>query len=120
MQRVAQSDPAIIAEAARWGDSKVNPPRNKSHWQQQINLLRNTYFPARGNLVLSQLRGDRLYTNIAAPVFSQHGGMVPGGYQLTITAGAGTIYYTTDGVTDPRLIGGAVNPSPAVHVYRAS
>jgi hypothetical protein len=119
-ERVAQSDPAIIAEAARWGDSKTNPPRNKSHWLQQINLLRNSYFPARGNLVLGQLREDRLYTYFAAPSFSQHGGMVPSGYELTITAGAGTIYYTTDGATDPRLIGGAVNPSPAVRAYSAS
>ena len=119
-ERVAQSDPAIIAEAARWGDAKTNPPRNKNDWLNQINSLRSSYFPQRGNLVLGQLRGDRLYTNFAAPAFSQHGGMVPNGYELTITAGAGTIYYTTDGVTDPRLIGGAVNPSLAVQVYSAS
>jgi hypothetical protein len=119
-ERVAQSDPAIIAEAARWGDAKREPPFNKSHWQAQINLLRNSYFPARGNLVLNQLRGDGLYTNFAAPSFSQHGGMVPSGYELTIAAGAGTIYYTTDGATDPRLIGGAVNLSAAVQVYSAN
>ncbi len=102
MQRASESDPAIIAEAARWGDSKAHPPRNKSTWQTEINWLVNTYFPGRGNLVLSQLREDRLYTTFAAPAFSQHGGLVPGGYQLAITAGAGTIYYTLDGVTDPR------------------
>jgi hypothetical protein len=34
-QRVSESDPAIIAEAARWGDSKVHPPRNKSTWQRR-------------------------------------------------------------------------------------
>ena len=67
--------------------------------------------------MLSQLRTDGLYTTFAAPAFSQHGGLVPDGYPLTISLGRGTIYYTLDGVTDPRLIGGAVNPAAAVHVY---
>jgi CotH kinase protein/Chitobiase/beta-hexosaminidase C-terminal domain/Lamin Tail Domain len=123
-ERVAQSDPAIIAEAARWGDAKREPPFNKNHWQQQINFLRNSYFPSRGNLVLDQLRGDGLFTyspitmaGFTAPTFSQHGGTVQRGYSLIITAGAGTIYYTTDGVTDPRAIGGQVNPSSAVMPY---
>ncbi|HEY3395313.1 MAG TPA: CotH kinase family protein, partial [Lacipirellulaceae bacterium] len=118
-ERVAQSEPAIIAEAARWGDSKINPPRNKSHWQSQIDFLRNTYFPNRGNLVLTQLQGDGLYTpaTLVPPTFSQHGGTVPSGFSLSISAGAGTIYFTTDGVTDPRAIGGQVNSSPAVNSY---
>jgi hypothetical protein len=116
-ERVTQSEPAIIAEAARWGDSKVNPPRNKNHWQSQINYLRNTYFPNRGNTVLNQLRADGIYTTFAAPAFSQHGGMVPNGFQLSISGGTNTVYYTTDGVTDPRMIGGGVNPSPAVSAY---
>jgi hypothetical protein len=125
-ERVAQSDPAIIAEAARWGDSKIHPPRTKSNWLQQINFLRNTYFPNRGSRVLDQLYGDGLYTYLSSPMpagfkapsFSQHGGMVPSGYSLSISSTfAGTIYYTTDGVTDPRAIGGQVNPSPAVNSY---
>ena len=82
-------------------------PYNKTDWQNEINWVVDTYFPTRGNTVLSQLRGDGLYTNFSAPAFSQFGGSVPNNYPLTITAGAGTIYYTTDGVTDPRSIGGA-------------
>ena len=60
--------------------------------------------------MLNQLRTDGLYTTFAAPVFSQHGGTVPTNYPLTISGTGGTIYFTTDGVTDPRLIGGGVNP----------
>jgi hypothetical protein len=117
-ERVSESDPAIIAEAARWGDSKVHPPRNKSTWQTEINWLKNTYLPSRGNIVLNQLRTDGLYTTFAAPVFSQHGGMVSHGYPLAISWSAeGTVYYTTDGATDPRMIGGGVNPAAAVQVY---
>jgi hypothetical protein len=117
MERVAQSDPAIIAEAARWGDSKVNPPRTKSNWQSQINYLRNSYFPSRGNIVLNQLRNDRLHPAFAAPSFSQHGGIVASGYQLTMAAAAGEVFFTTDGATDPRAIGGQVNPSAEVQSY---
>ena len=117
MERVNEVDPAVIAEAARWGDSKTSVPRNKTDWQNEINWVVNTYFPTRGDTVLNQLRGDGLYTNFAAPSFSQFGGSVPNNYPLTITAGAGTIYYTTDGVTDPRSIGGGVNPAAAVQQY---
>jgi hypothetical protein len=117
LARKNEVDPAIIAEAARWGDSKTAVPLNKTHWQTEVNWLVNSYFPGRGNTVLSQLRGDGLYTNFAAPTFSQFGGEVPNNFPLTIAGAGGTIYYTTDGVTDPRAIGGAVNPSTAVQQY---
>jgi len=49
------------------------------------------------------------------PVFSQHGGQVPPGYQLTMssavatTGQTATIFFTLDG-SDPRQDGGALNP----------
>ena len=46
------------------------------------------------------------------PAFSQFGGVVPAGYQLTITMSApagAVIYYTLDG-SDPRVPGGAIAP----------
>lgn len=116
-ERLAQVDGAINGEAARWGDAQVATPRNKATWQTEINWIRNTYFPARSTTVLNQLRGDGLYTSFSAPAFNQHGGQVENGFELTITASPGTIYYTTDGVTDPRLVGGGVNPSAAVTAY---
>jgi hypothetical protein len=114
--RVDQVEPAVISESARWGDSQREPPFNKTHWQTQINYLLNTYFPNRTNTVLSQLRTDGLY--VIPATLSPPGGPIVPGTMLTITmAGAGTIYYTTDGGTDPRLVGGAVNPSPEVKIY---
>lgn len=112
MERVGEVDPAIISEAARWGDAKVAVPRNKTTWQTEINWLINTYFPTRGTLVLGQLRNDGLFT-FAGPAFSQLGGSVPNFYPLSLT-GSGTIYYTTDG-SDPRLIGGGINPNAKVY-----
>ena len=41
---------------------------------------------------------------------AQHGGEIPGGGTLTVTASTGTIYYTLDG-SDPRLEGGGLNPN---------
>jgi hypothetical protein len=115
-QRRDQVEPAVIAEAARWGDSKTEPARNKTTWTTEVNWLLSFYLPSRGNLVLIQLRNDGLY--VAPPMFSPPGGMVTPGTLLTMDpAGAGTIYYTTDGVTDPRLTGGAINPSPEVKTY---
>ena len=117
-ERVAQVDPAIIAESARWGDSKVAVPYNKTHWLTEINWLRNTYFRSRNPTVVAQLRADGLY--VVSPVFSLAGGHVPLGSNLTLTApggGTGVIYYTTDGETDPRLVGGELNPAAAVQTY---
>ncbi|HMX62993.1 MAG TPA: chitobiase/beta-hexosaminidase C-terminal domain-containing protein, partial [Candidatus Sumerlaeota bacterium] len=55
-----------------------------------------------------QLKAAGLYPTVDAPEYNQFGGSVPMGFNVVVTAPAGTIYYTTDG-SDPRLIGGAVN-----------
>lgn len=117
-ERVAQVDPAVIAEAARWGDSKVAVPYNKTTWLTEINWLRNTYFRSRSGTVVNQLRADGLY--IVAPVFSIAAGHIPVGSNLSLSApggGSGVIYYATDGQTDPRLVGGGLNPSAEVKTY---
>ena len=50
----------------------------------------------------SQMSAEGLVSTVEAPTFSQHGGRIPAGFTLSMTAPAGTIYYTTDG-TDPRV-----------------
>ena len=46
---------------------------------------------------------------------SQHGGLCPeSGFGLTMSAPAGTIFYTLDG-SDPREVGGAVNPTALMY-----
>ena len=53
------------------------------------------------------------------PAFSQDGGAIAPGYELTITAPPDTtVYYTLDG-TDPRLPGGSIGPT-AVQYVRGS
>ena len=63
----------------------------------------------RKNTVLPQYSTEGLWPATLAPTFSQFGGPIPAGFNLTITnpnAAGGTIYTTTDG-SDPRAVGGA-------------
>ncbi len=108
---------AVRGHSMRWGDTARTPAFNATDWQNAVTGARN-YLSNRHTTIVNQLRaynlttayGDAtapLYPLTNAPTFSQHGGNVAGGYNLTISAPAGTIYYTTNG-TDPRAIGGAI------------
>jgi hypothetical protein len=62
-------------------------------------------------IYFSQMTAEGLLSSVVAPTFGQHGGRVPVGFNLTMTAPAGTIYFTTNGV-DPRVpFTGAVSAS---------
>ncbi len=131
---VAQIDPIIHAEAARWGSATLHrnawinaknnvlafmnngivgtPPAGQTAWT-------NPYPGARSALVVTQLQGytdsgaKPLYPTLAAPTISgQFGGIVPAGHPLNITnpSSAGTLTYTLNG-SDPRAVGGAVSGS---------
>ena len=112
MKRAAELDRAIIAESARWGYYRRNPPftRDKDWLAEQQRLVSN-YFPQRTGVVLEQLRSVGLYPRIAAPVFNHQGGKVQPGFNLVLTSPRnGKIYYTATG-SDPRVYGtGAVSP----------
>ncbi len=124
LNRADQIDKAAIAESARWGDyrrdvhSSSNGPyefyRMNSHYIPEKNRLLNSYFPQRPGIFLNQLRSANLYPNVGAPVFSQHGGQIPGDFQLNMSrpqGTSGTIYYTLNG-DDPREFGtGSVSDS---------
>lgn len=101
---------AVVAESARWGDSKGTLRTRDGDWLGTVNWLLNSYFRAspttRSDTVLAQIVAKGWYPTVAAPVFSQHGGAIASGFPLSIS-GSGTIYYTTDG-SDPRAVGGAV------------
>jgi len=114
-RRAAEIDRSIVAESARWGDSKREPPyRRDVEWVAELARVMNSIIPARSDVVLEQFRDDGLYPQTAAPEFyvnslRQHGGPVDEGDLLAMPAATGTVYYTLDG-SDPRLAGG-VSPS---------
>ncbi|MCB0036974.1 MAG: lamin tail domain-containing protein, partial [Anaerolineales bacterium] len=116
-------DAVIMAEAARWGDSKRVTPYDKSTWLNEVNrmyyyLLYDGGNPVRVNRtveVLNQLIAVGLYPSVEAPTYNQHGGLVAPNFNLTMTTfPTGTVYYTLDG-SDPRLLGGAINPEALVY-----
>ncbi|MEO8353274.1 MAG: lamin tail domain-containing protein, partial [Chthoniobacteraceae bacterium] len=80
----------------------------EADWLPTVASVKNTYLPllynnANAAATIRKLQAQGLYPNTAPPDFAQHGGNVPIGYQLAITAAAGDIYYTLDG-SDPREI----------------
>ncbi len=114
-QRIDEIDMAIIGESARWGDHGVEPPRNKlDDWLPTVNNILENYFPGRTDVVLAQFQGKGWYPDVVAPSFNQHGGWMPEGFELTVEAPAGIVYYTLDG-SDPRLAGGAVSAAALVY-----
>jgi hypothetical protein len=108
---------AIIGESARWGDSKVNPPRTQDDWEAQTDYMVSTYFPQRGPIVLAQMRSVGMFPNLAIVSFSLPAGEVAPGANLRLSQGngtLGTIYYGLSGL-DPRLRGGAIAAGAAVY-----
>jgi hypothetical protein len=122
---LAVLDKPIVAESARWGDYRRDVHRysegafvlytRETQWLAESNRLVNSYFVNRNNVVLDQLRTAGLFPRVDTPLFSQQGGRVAPGFNLGISAPAGTIHYTTNGV-DPRVYGsGAVSPQATAY-----
>jgi hypothetical protein len=116
--RIDEINLAIIAESARWGDylSSSDPRTRDDDWLPAVTWVRDSFLNAspstRTAILLTQLKSAGLYPAVAAPEFSQQGGIVDAGFAVTVTAAAGTIYYTRDG-SDPRQVGGAVGTTAA-------
>ncbi len=108
--RVKEIEVSFLAESARWN------MQSPASWESyQNNAMRRTLRRlSRDMLVKYQAQG--MYPDIVAPAFSVHGGEVPSGFELEISAPQGEIYYTLDG-SDPREAGGAL--SPAALLYEA-
>lgn len=117
--RKEQIDMAIIAESARWGDSRTTKPRNKyDDWLPEVTDIENNFFPVRSTIVMNQLRSAGIYPSLEPTVVKESGlpisGSRPVSYPVTVTLEnpnlSGIIYYTVDD-NDPRLTGGAVSPA---------
>jgi hypothetical protein len=101
LSRKEEIDPAIIAESARWGDSKREPAYTRDNaWLPAVNWIVNEFFPARTGIVLNQLKAKGWYFNLNPATFNITNGRVSKGFRLAMSAPEGEIYYTTDGL-DP-------------------
>ena len=114
-RRAAEVESAIIAESARWGDSKTSPARNATHWRSARTATRN-WLSTRQPQFVTEARAKGFYPNIEPPTFSPAGGTIIPGATVALAnpnAAGGAIYYTTDG-SDPRPVGGGFIPSVLV------
>jgi hypothetical protein len=125
--RASEIERALVGESARWGDSRTVPspydpnpgdpvgignPYLLSHWVARNNSLYSSYFPQRTGIVLGQFNTKTWSTTLAAPAFTNYGGTVSAGTQVTVSKPAGSpasgvLYYTLDG-SDPRAVGGGL------------
>ncbi|MHB1034284.1 MAG: lamin tail domain-containing protein [Pirellulales bacterium] len=108
---------AIVTESARWGDVS-GTLCTQANWISERDWILNTFLPQRTGVLLGQLRAAGLYPSVDPPSMALNGAAAYGGTfnpgdTLTLSAPAGTIYYTLDG-SDPRLAGGGVNPAALV------
>ncbi len=124
MERANQVQLPLIAESARWGNKtfdfsshteKANWDVN-DEWITEREDVRNNYLLDRTHNLVTYYRNAGRYPNTKSIQYSQYGGEVNSGYQLTLSNpnGNGTIYYTTDG-SDPRLEGGGISASAQIY-----
>lgn len=112
--RLNEIDQAIIGESARWGDNRVpNDPYTRDDFLRVNSdptgdgrAVVPDFFPVRTNAVLGHFDAAGWIPTLDAPLFSQYGGEIASGFDLTLSKpvgspGGAVIYYTLDG-SDPR------------------
>lgn len=122
-KRVVQIETAIVAESARWGDTRTSSPYTKDNaWLPQLDQVRNDYFPVRTDIVIGQLEDLDLFPSVSAPFIKGAGQDIddplhhittPLSITINNPSSTGVIYYTLDG-SDPREVGGGAAESAII------
>ncbi|MBI1840868.1 MAG: CotH kinase family protein, partial [Verrucomicrobia bacterium] len=109
-RRRGEIDHAIVAESARWGDSRQTVPLKRSDWLAEMNWMRISYWPLNHDIALNRFRSVGLYGSPATRVLTMTpmGGIVISGSLARIT-GVAPIYYSTNG-ENPLTPAGLVAP----------
>ena len=127
-KRIAEIEPALFAEAARWGNPRKTYDaaltgsawRVEHHnsgvakhqaWYDEVDRTRKEYIPHRTQVVIDQLFGRGLYPDL--PEISVYW-LKDDERKLKLVADNFKIYYTTTG-QDPRMFGGDVHTN--THLY---
>lgn len=116
-RRQAEINQSIVAESARWGDSRQPVPLKRSHWLSEMSWMKGTYWPNQHAIALDRFRRANLYSTSSSPTvtITPAGGVVNSGSRFTLS-GTGDIQYTIDG-SDP--IGTDGKPTASARKYSA-
>ena len=120
--RLDEMELSFVLESARWsgvftqatGSFEARTPQS---FENAANNALENLIPNIAPNMIANFRARGLYANFDAPSFringsTLNGGEIEAGDTLSISAEE-TIYYTTDG-TDPRLVGGGINPNAII------
>ncbi len=109
-RRVAEIDRSIVAESARWGDSRRSVPAKRSDWLKEMSWMRSTYWPGIHSVAIARFRSVGLYTNTLSPavVITPPGGIISLTVPVSLSGGP-KIVYSTNGV-DPIAAGSTLAP----------
>ncbi|MCH8924178.1 MAG: chitobiase/beta-hexosaminidase C-terminal domain-containing protein, partial [Planctomycetes bacterium] len=112
---------SMIAETARWGNQSNYTPTSFTSAVNDVEswIIDPPGEGSRTSVVIGQLKAVGMFPNTVAPTLlidgtKQFGGEVFAGARLSLASSDGVIYVTLDG-SDPRLIGGDVNPDALVY-----
>jgi hypothetical protein len=109
LARQNELDHAIVAESARWGDSKRTVPyKREVEWLAEMKFMRDVYWPGIESIALERFRRRGLFPAVLAPEVFVDGearieGPVRVGAEVELrdeNAPAGVVYFTLDGA-DP-------------------
>ncbi len=114
---------AVIAESARWGDTREESPLTQEDWFEARDDVFNQ-MTDNATQFIRLAREQDYYPLLDPPIFkqpdNQPDGQLAAGITLTMThpiTQQGIIYYTTDG-SDPRLaVSGQVAPTAKVYTH---
>lgn len=110
-ERRDQIDLAMIAESARWGDTVRSQPYTHADWETAVGRLED-FLVNRGDMLLAQFREVDLFPTSEPLELSVMESSVEGDpvvVSIENPNSGGEIYFTFDG-SDPREVGGAINP----------
>lgn len=123
--RSSEVETSLIAESARWGNTSFSYPFGHDavsewdvddEWITEKQRVLIDYIPFRTDTLIGHFKANSIASDSLAVVFSNSGGHVSSGFQLTLSNpnSSGSIYYSLNG-DDPRAIGGALSNSALLY-----